>query len=175
PAGSPNGADNIPDRLFFRDIRSASLSNTGVVRFGGTSAFNCGADPIGGFYNCPYQFTPEGTLVPLTGERVGLGPNGSFIGGNGENFRSANQFQISPQLNRYTVNLIGHLQLSEAFEPFIEAKYARIDSFGSGSSGPAFITGTTLGDPRERPRLDNPFLSDQARALITQQLTVANG
>ncbi|KAK0350986.1 hypothetical protein LTR94_026799, partial [Friedmanniomyces endolithicus] len=32
--------------------------------------------------------------------------------------------------------------------------------------------GTTLGDPggRERIRLDNPFLSDQARTLLTQQL-----
>jgi outer membrane receptor protein involved in Fe transport len=175
PAGAPNGADGTPDRLFFRDIRSASLTNTGLVRFGGTGGFNCGADPIGGFYNCPYQFTPDGALVPVTGQRVGLGPNGSFIGGNGENFRGGNQFQISPQLNRYTVNLIGHLTLSDAFEPFIEAKYARIDSFGSGSSGPAFITGTTLGDSRERPQLDNPFLSPQARALITQQLTIANG
>jgi outer membrane receptor protein involved in Fe transport len=175
PAGSPNGADGTPDRLFFRDIHSATLTNSGLVRFGGNSALNCGRDPIGGFYNCPFQFTPEGNLVPVTGQRVALGPNGSFVGGNGENFRGGNQFQVSPQLDRYTVNLLGHFELSRAFEPFFEAKYARINTFGSGSSGPAFITGTTLGDSREQPRLDNPFLTDQARALIVQQITQASG
>ena len=61
--------------------------------------------------------------------------------------------------------------------PFIEAKYSRTDSVGTGSSGPAFIQGQTLVDPeqfltgrnREAFRLDNPFLDPQARALIVAQ------
>ncbi len=173
----PSGSDGTPDRLFFRDIRSATLTNTGLVRFGGTSAFNCGTAANGSFFNCPYTFQRDGTLVPVTGTRIGIGPNGSFTGGNGENFRGDRQFQLSPQIERYNANLIARFAISDALEPFIEAKYARTDSFGSGSGGPAFITGTTLGDSadRERPRLDNPYLNSDARALIVQQLTLQNG
>lgn len=171
----PSGSDGTPDRTFFRDIRSATLTNTGLVRFGGTAGLNCGTAANGSFFNCPFTFQRDGTLVPVTGERIGIGPNGNFVGGNGENFRNERQFQLSPQLERYNVNLIGRFEISKGIEPFVEAKYARTESFGSGSSGPAFITGTTLGDAREQPRLDNPYLSAQARTLITQQLTLQNG
>ncbi len=175
PAGTPGGSDGVPDTIFYRNIRNAGFSNTGVVRFGGNAAVNGGRDVAGAFFNLPFQFTPEGTLIPITGLRVGLGPNGSFIGGNGENFRSGTQIQLSPALDRYSANVLGHFTFSDAFEPFFEAKYSRTNVEGTGGSGPAFITGTTLGDVREQPRLNNPFLTTQARALITQQLTLANG
>ena len=64
PAGTPNGSDGNPDRIFFRDIRSATLSNTGTIIFGfnaPNATFNCGRDPIGGFYACPYIWQPDGT------------------------------------------------------------------------------------------------------------------
>ena len=171
-------SDGVPDRLFFRDIRSGSLSNTGTVRFGGgVSPVNCGADPVGGFYSCNYIFTPEGTLVAQTGDRIGIAPpnnpGGSFIGGNGESFRSGQQFQIYPRLDRINANLIGHFSVSDAFEPFIEAKYARTDSLGAGSSGPAFYTGSTIDAFYERPRIDNPFLRDDTREFIRAQLLAA--
>lgn len=78
--------------------------------------------------------------------------------------------RLSPELERYTVNLIGHFEISPALVPFVEAKYARTKAFGS-QSGPFFSQGTTLGDPfgRERVRLDNPFLGAQARGLLTDQ------
>jgi outer membrane receptor protein involved in Fe transport len=169
PAGLTNGSDGVPDRLFFRDIRNSGLSNTGVIRFGGNAALNGGSDAAGAFFNVPFIFNRDGTLVPLTGQRVGIGPNGSFIGGNGENFRGGNQLQLSPQLERYNVNLIGRFEISPALVPFVEAKYSRSNTAGVGGSGPAFITGGTLGDVREQIRFDNPFLSAQARAVITQQ------
>jgi outer membrane receptor protein involved in Fe transport len=170
-------SDGVPDRLFFHDVRTASLTNTGIVRFGGTTDANsCGKDPLGGRYPCVFIFQPNGTLVPATGERVGLSP-GSFVGGNSENFRGGRQFQMSPQLDRYNVNILAHFDVSDAFTPFFEAKYSRTDSVGTGSSGPAFIQGQTLFDPlqfvtgrdRERFRLDNPFLLPQARDLICDQ------
>jgi outer membrane receptor protein involved in Fe transport len=169
PAGLTNGSDGVPDRLFFRDIRNAGLSNTGVIRFGGNANLNGGTDAAGAFFNRPFIFNRDGTLVPLTGQRVGIGPNGSFIGGNGENFRGGTQLQLSPQLDRYNVNLISHFEITPALVPFIEAKYSRTDTAGVGNSGPAFITGGTLGDSREQIRFDNPFLTDQARGVITQQ------
>jgi outer membrane receptor protein involved in Fe transport len=147
PSNAVSGSDSIPDTRFFRDIRSAGLSNTGVVRLGGNAAVNGGRDNAGAFFNLPYQFAADGTLAPITGLRVGLARNGSFIGGNGENFTNSRQIQLSPALDRYSANVIGHYTFSEAFEPFFEAKYSRTDVIGTGGSGPAFITGATLGDP----------------------------
>lgn len=186
---SPDG----PGRLFFQDIRSASLTNTGVVRFGGPilagpsagrpSGLICGTALNGvgtaGFFNCPYRFTPDGQLVPITGTRIGLGPTGNFVGGNGENFRGGNQFQLSPQLKRYNINLLGHFEITPAIVPFVEAKFSRTDTKGSGSSGPAFFTGSTMSDPRafvfsnanrERPQLNNPFLDPTTSAFIASQI-----
>jgi outer membrane receptor protein involved in Fe transport len=175
PAGSPNGSDGNPDRRFFRDIRSATTSNTSTINFGSNANFNCGVDPIGGFYTCPFIFQPDGTLVPQSGQRVGIAPFGSFLGGNGENFRGGDQLQLAPNLDRYVVNLVGHFTVSDAFEPFIEAKYARTEVVGAGNSGPAFIISAgNAGDVRQTPRLDNPFLSTQARTLITQRLLTTN-
>lgn len=170
-------SDGTPDRVFLKDVRNAGFSNTGVLRFGGNRFLNGGVDGnTGAFFNVPYIFQADGTLVPITGQRVGIGPNGNFLGGNGENFRGGKQFQLSPQLDRYSFNVIGHYDISDTIVPFFEAKYVRTNSVGSGNSGPAFITGGTLGgDPRERPRLDNPFLSTQARTTIVSLLDQANG
>ncbi|HEX8064578.1 MAG TPA: TonB-dependent receptor [Allosphingosinicella sp.] len=173
PAGTPNGSDGNPDRVFFRDIRSATLTNTGLVQLlgpGASATNNCGTASNGSFFNCPIMFDTAGNLTPITGTRIGIGPNGNFIGGNGESFRGADQFQIQPLLKRYNANVVGHFTLSEAFEPFFEAKYSRTETRGAGSSGPAFITGTTLGDTRERIRLDNPFLAPAARTFIASEL-----
>ena len=171
---NPNGAPGNPEYVLYNDVRSASYSNTGVVRFGGNSLLNAGIAPNGVPYYVPYQFTPDGNLVPLTGQRVGYGPNGAFIGGNGSTGRSGNEFQIQPQLNRVNVGLVGHYTFSEAFEPFVEANYSHTSVFGSGSSGPAFINGTFFADSREAIRLDNPYLTDQARATIIANKLLAN-
>lgn len=160
-----------PNNLFFNDIRSAGYSNGGLVRF---TTGQSGQDYRGVNYRSTFLFQPDGTLVPQTGSRVGLGPSGSFIGGNGANFLEGDQLGLQPQLSRYAVNLIGHFEVSPAFTPFVEAKFVRTNSVGS-ASGPAFINGGTLGDPREAPRLDNPFLGTQAHDLIVNQLILANG
>jgi outer membrane receptor protein involved in Fe transport len=174
PRSGSNPDNSIPDRLFFNDIRSGSLTNTGIMRFGGSTAANsCGTDPTGAFYPCVFIFNTDGTLMPATGVRAGVSP-GSFIGGNSENFRTGRQFQLQPDLKRYNLNLIGHYEIAPALVPFVEATFSRTDTSGTGSSGPAFIQGSTLinfGDPlaRERIRLDNPFLTAQARTVICQQ------
>ena len=179
PAGSPLGSDGVADRQFFGDIRSSTISLGGLLQFPGTAAARFGRDPVGGAYVGAFLFQPDGTLVPQTGARVGLAPNGSFIGGNGFSGREGQLIALSPQLDRYSVNVLGHFEVSPAFVPFVEAKYVRSEAFGS-VSGPLFSQGATLGDfntnaagaalpNREQPRLDNPFLSAQARAVITQQ------
>jgi outer membrane receptor protein involved in Fe transport len=192
-AGTPNGSDGNPDRVFFRDVRNPTTSSYGGltnVRFG-NAAPGCGADIFGAAFSCTAFFSPDGTLVPATGTRVGIAPVGSLIGGNGFNAREGELLALSPQLTRYAANLIGHFEISPAIVPFIEAKYVRADAFGS-QSGPFFSQGATLADAtpiaglfdpsyfttgssagfvnREAIRIDNPFLSPAARAALTAQL-----
>ncbi|WP_199553955.1 TonB-dependent receptor domain-containing protein [Sandaracinobacteroides hominis] len=171
PAGTPNGSDGNPDRTFFRDIRSATISlggQTGI--FVGTTGL-CGKDTSGASFVCNSVFQPDGTLVPQTGTRIGLAPNGNYVGGNGTNSREGKLLTLSPNLSRFSANLIGHFEVSPAFVPFVEAKYVRTEAYGS-QSGPFFSQGTTLGDPggRERVRLDNPYLSASARTQLTNLL-----
>ncbi len=154
PPGAVNGSDGVFDTRFVTDIRSGLYSNGGTF----LSSLSDGA-------YTPYLFTPSGDLVRQTGTRVGLGRFPSYIGGNGDNFRGGTQFGLSPKLERYSANLIAHYEISEAFVPFIEAKYVRTDSLGN-SSGPFFFSGGTTGSPRERFRTDNPYLSPQAAGVI---------
>ena len=79
-------------------------------------------DSAGSSFTCAYLFQPNGALTPQTGTRIGLGPNGSYIGGNGYTGREGRLLVLSPELNRYAVNLIGHFEVSPALVPFIEAK-----------------------------------------------------
>lgn len=190
PAGSVNGADNVFDRAFFNDIRSTTISTGGQVGIRyrpGLAGAPCGNDAVGTSYTCSYLFQPGGALAQQNGLRVGLGPNGSFINGNGYNSRQGRLLVLSPDLKRYSFNVLGHYEISRAFVPFIEAKYSRSDARGS-QSGPFFSQGQTLGDAtavtgvsdfsyfttgevnREGIRLDNPYLGAQARATLATQL-----
>ncbi|WP_294192114.1 TonB-dependent receptor [uncultured Sphingomonas sp.] len=196
PAGVGTGGnlnyDGIPDNTFFRDIRSATNYDGGLIAFAGaplgaSSAARCGRDPLGRAYTCNYLFQPGGSLIQQNGTRAGIAngsaaapsavPAGVFLGGNGNTRREGTLLQLLPQIDRYAANLIGHFDVSDAFKPFVEAKYVRTNSVSLGGSGPAFFTGSTFDALYERPRLDNPFLSADARTLLTQQalLSANNG
>jgi outer membrane receptor protein involved in Fe transport len=172
-AGTPRGSDGFPDRAFFRDIRSRSIYFNSLVpisRFEDDDA--CGTGINGVAYNCILLFTPDGNLIAENPNSVvGTGPIGSAIGGLGQTGREGELLSVIPDQRRINVNLLAHFEISPAFVPFVEAKYVNIKTQGQQSS-PAFLQGqfVTFGDEREAPRLDNPFLSDQARALITEQL-----
>jgi outer membrane receptor protein involved in Fe transport len=201
PASAPS--DGISDRTFYRDIRGSTISLGGLTsfRYGGANG-PCGAGG-GSAFTCTYLFQPDGSLTPQTGQRVGIGPNGSFIGGNGTTSREGQLLTFTPDLKRYSANILGHFEVSPAFVPFFEAKYVRTEAQGS-VSGPFFSQGTTLGDGvggiagfagtydrsfangtyingvlqpiavnREGVRTDNPFLSAADRATITGQLIAA--
>jgi outer membrane receptor protein involved in Fe transport len=177
-------SDGIPDGVFFHDIRVGTFSDGGLFAASGGANALCGRDKDGRAYTCNYLFQPDGSLIAQTGTRVGLAagtaaspsatPSGAFIGGNGNTRREGELLQIQPALSRYSANVIGHFEVSNAFIPFIEAKYVRTDSYGQGGSGPAFFTGGTLDGLFERPRLDNPYLSAGARTTITNAL-IAGG
>ncbi|HKX88803.1 MAG TPA: TonB-dependent receptor, partial [Sphingopyxis sp.] len=156
PPGLTNGSDGTPDSVFLRDIRSGTYSN------GGTFLACCDAS---GNYLQPYLFQKDGRLIPQTGEFVGTSVFPTVLGGNGDNFRDGTQTGFSPRLDRLSVNLIGHFTVSDAFEPFVEAKYVRTDSLGN-ASGPFFFSGGTTGSPREFFTTDNPYLHPETRQFL---------
>jgi len=151
PASAVNGSDGIPDYQYFSDLRSAIYSNGGTVENFNTSVIT------------PYIFTPDGQLIPQTGTRVGLSHN-SFQGGNGSSFRDGDQLYLVPSQSRIIANFLGHYEVSDAFVPYIEAKYVHNHVIG-GQSGPSFMARGSLGDT-DIFSINNPFLTDQARGVI---------
>jgi outer membrane receptor protein involved in Fe transport len=176
-----NGSDGIPDRLYYPDVRAVTYSNGGSVLAAAASDSGlapCGLasniDPNTGLrvpYSCPLIFQPDGSLAPETGQRIGLGPNGNFNGGNGSNNREYELLGILPKLERYSFNVFGNLKISDAFAPYLEAKYVRTNSLLQAQ--PAFFQGGTIDGDREQPRFDNPYLTDANRTVINDARAAA--
>jgi len=191
PGGLPFGSDGFPDNIFLRDLRSASIHRHGLIPITqpfdnpataaneslcgrGAGPSNGATSPINGQpYNCTYLFTPDGTFTPQTGARYNAGIIGGILGGNGQTGREGKLLSIQPEVQRYNFNLLAHFTMSEAFEPFIEAKWVRVDAIG-GNASPTGIQGT-FGqfDYRERVRLDNPFLTSGQRTTIANLITAS--
>ena len=123
PAGSVNGSDGVFDRTFFKDIRSTTISLGGQLGFrqANVATAPCGVDSVGNAFTCGFLFNPDGSLTAQTGTRVGLGPNGSFVGGNGYSGREGQLLALTPDLKRYSTNLVAHYEISPALVPFVEA------------------------------------------------------
>src|SRR6185369_7726312 len=188
-----HNSDGFPDNTFVRDIRSASISPFGVIfiqnpstnalcgtGLGGTNGApssvgtpalppsNPGANN-GIPYNCNYIFNPDGSMALQTGTRVGTGPTGNFIGGNGPTTREGQQLSVFPENKRINLNLLAHYDVSDAFQPFVEAKWVKLDTSGN-NAGPGFINSTGTFEFRERMRLDNPFLTAAERTTIANAI-----
>ncbi len=65
-------------------------------------------------------------------------------------------------LRRYTVNVLGHYEVSPAFVPYFEGKYFH-DHVVGGQSGPSFQARGSLGDMYYT---DNAYLTPQALGVI---------
>ena len=173
PAGLVSGSDGIPDAVLIRNQRLRNLSRTGLAILSQpTTAPGCGVGVSNGVtpgvpYNCLLVFQPDGTVTPSTETgRFSTGPIGGAIGGNLDNGRAGTSTSILPQQDRYNFNLLAHYEFAPALEAFVEAKYVRIDTQGS-NAGSRALQGTFQAfDYRERQRLDNPFLTSQARTAI---------
>jgi outer membrane receptor protein involved in Fe transport len=189
-AGLPadaHGSDGFFDRTLIHDIRQTSIAYTGLIPITQRATDNpatigvvegpaCGlgllanngpASNTGLPYNCTYFFTEDQALTQQTGTRFSTGIIGGIAGGNGTTGREREQLSILPRLNRINLNLLAHFAVSDAFDPFIEAKWNRVDALGN-NAGPSFIQGTfNPFDYRERVRLDNPFLSAADRTTLS--------
>lgn len=182
--GLTSASDGFFDARFARDIRSGTIHRFGlavipqsnsVANCGrGTLANNGDANNLGTAYHCNYVFGADGRATPQTGTRIGSGPTGTFLGGNGQTSREGTQLSILPFNERYNFNLLAHYEFSPAVEAFIEAKYTRVNAVGN-QLGPTFINGSTGSlqpDTLQRitPRLDNPFLNPADRATLASAI-----
>lgn len=185
--GIVNGGDGFPDTTFLTDIRSSTIFYGGLVPVtqktapnagpcgNATTPNNGGPNTAGSSFNCTYIFSPDGRLVPQTGNRVGgTGINPIFVGGNGQTGREGKTVSVLPFLERLNLNMLAHYEFSPAATFFMEAKWARLTALGN-NAGPSFIqtgSGNTgnIGDARERPRLDNPFLNPADRTTLANAI-----
>jgi len=145
----PAAGNGIPDRTFLRGIRNANIADAGLFRgFAGANGQtrNFVFDRNGNLAEsvCTVDFRPIGS--------------GNCQGGLGSTLNRTGQLQ--PGLKRYAFNVLSHFDVSDAFKPFVEAKYVHVDAVQEGQ--PSFFQGGGLGTFS----IDNPFLTNQARALI---------
>jgi outer membrane receptor protein involved in Fe transport len=146
-----SATDGIPDNTFLCGIRNGTISDGGTV--GGLS---------GGRF---LRFDDFGNLfVDTPTQNFASVGSGNTQGGFGSTLR--NTGGLLAAVDRYSVNLLAHYDVSDAFKPFIEAKYVRTDVLGEGQ--PSFFSGVpqTLGGPAFR--CNNGFLTAQNIAVFQQ-------
>jgi len=167
----PATGDGIPDTSFVRGVRNLGLSTGGAF----TSTCAGVTDPARRALNCTglqnqagvdlgrvFVFTPDGQLVPDDrGTDARPFGSGNSIGGRGLGSTLRERGQLQPAITRYAANLLARYEVSPAFEPFVEAKYVRTEALQE--TGPTFNLVPSY-------RLDNPFLTPQARDLLTRSL-----
>jgi outer membrane receptor protein involved in Fe transport len=150
PQGAAGGevgfsaTDGIPDNTFICGLKIGAISDGGTIGRVGAGAY--------------LRFSDAGDLyVDTAPENFESAGSTAIRGGNGSSLR--NTGSLLAAVDRYAVNLLAHFDVSDAFKPFIEAKYVRADASGEGQ--PSFFTsipGTLGGEPL---RCSNGFLSAQ--------------
>ncbi len=175
--GEGPAGDGIPDRSFLMGVRNNNISEGGLYtsscptavpssdpNFAAVEArraFNCNGllGNTGSELGRTFVFDDNGTLIPnpIISDLRPFG-SGNSIGGLGSTLRLTGMLQ--PGLERYSGNFLSSYEVSEAFRPFIEAKYVRIESLQEGQPTFHFNVFNT----------DNPFLNDASRAVLQQSL-----
>ena len=170
-----DGADNddgIPDNERFCGVRNANVYDSGQITTVGSCATLTGAAfaarclPSG----LPrlFYFDPQGNLVedPIIGTDFRQFGSGNSTTANGSSLR--NTGQLAAGVERYNANLLAHFDVTEAFRPFFEAKFARVNTIQEGQ--PSFATGFLSsffgGNLSDNLRCDNAFITPQARAQL---------
>lgn len=173
----PAAGDGIIDTALLENIKNIGISTGGAY----TSA--CPAAAVGtprGDLNCTGLFNALGTAQ--FGKVFVFDPNGNLVenvvqrdfrpfgsgnaqGGLGSTLRETGLLQTGN--TRYSANLIGSFDVSDAFRPFIEAKFVRTEALQEGQ--PTFFQGSggLLG---VNFSINNPFLTQQARDLLVTSL-----
>lgn len=127
-------SDGIPDSTLQNSLFLDFISEGGTV--GNFCVSNPSLQPL----TCQpdgneirYRFGTDGRLF---NEANQVFPSGNAIGGTGT---SLSDGTLIPDIERYNFNVLAHFDVSDAFRPYAEFKYARIESLGQGT--PSFFNG----------------------------------
>lgn len=154
-AGEPNGTDGIFDTNFECGVKNGSISDGGTIGRVGVGQY--------------LRFNNAGQLyVDVPQGDYELGGSTNIKGGNGSTLR--NTGQLLPQSERIAVNMLAHFDVSEAFRPFVEAKYVRVTANQEGQ--PTFIASATFNPTWF---CDNGFLTAANRAILAANGRCASG
>lgn len=138
---------------------AVTATSSAAVRAQAAAVCTGQLSPIGQRLSRNYVFQPDGTLVrdqpALDLRNVGGGIFGGYTASGVEGA------MLLPGLERINVNLMSHFDVSDAFKPFIEAKYVHVTA-NQTSTQPTFVNGTLS----PTFYLDNPYLTAQARDTI---------
>ncbi len=178
---NPSLDNTVPDRTFLSGVRSYGYDNGGnFVAYNGTSLRNCSggvaAACLANGFPRIYGFNSDGSLSEYNYGRD-FRPAGSNNNQGGSGGILNDRGTLNPSLQRYVANVIGHFDVSEAFKPFIEAKFVRVDAFSQGTptfgqggeQGAGADAGTYLGSGVPI-FFDNAYLQPGAAATIRSQL-----
>lgn len=149
PAGS--APDGIPDQILITKLRLLATSN------GGTIVRSTATNPPG-----IYRFAPDGSLNLANfgnGHFLPLAP----VSDGGDGLNSIGTSTLLPDNERFSVNLVGHYDLSDSLRFFIEGKgvWQNASTWGQGTS--SSLTFSTA----------NPFLTQQAQAMLATLISAA--
>jgi outer membrane receptor protein involved in Fe transport len=170
-------SDGTPDRLFFQDVRSVNLTEGGtfipafqVIPMG--SSAPTGALLTNGQPRL-FRFNPDGSLTESNyGSRDFRPLAANSVGGDGTSLRRYGD--LTPEREIAMLNLLASYEVTDSFRLFGEAKYVHFDVVSETS--PSFNQTVNTAAPASTGsgalviRLDNPYLSTQARGVITPLL-----
>jgi outer membrane receptor protein involved in Fe transport len=172
----PTADNSTPDRTFLTGIHSFGYSDGGTfIPYDGTNILACNevaASCLPSGVPRVFRFQPDGSLAEAN-YGVDFRPLGSGNNQGGDGSTLNNAGTLLPSYRRYVANILGHFDVSDAFKPYINAKYVRVVSTQQGSG--TFSQGGPQGTGQDPFNyliytpitLDNAFLTPQARSLIT--------
>jgi len=170
------------NRTFLTGIHSFGYSNGGsFVAYRGSSLRRCGkvaGDCLPNGFPRVFLFQPDGSLKEAN-YGVDFRPVGSGNNQGGDGATLNDTGVLDPGYTRYVGNILAHYDFSDAFRPFVEAKFVRSESqqvssptFSQGGrqSGVGGVVADLFTQTHTPIGLDNPFLTPTSRALIQSLL-----
>jgi outer membrane receptor protein involved in Fe transport len=181
-AGEPSAGDGIPDNGFYEGIRFSSSTGGMISAVCNAASTANRARCTAGGYAQRYVFMPDGSLVAeaptLDFRDLTAGSNLSTIGGLGYSEVAAGN--LAAGLQRFVANVTARFEVSDALQPFMEAKAVRVKS--AAAFQPSFFSGSLASSlagfaGNSQPvdfRCSNPFLSTQALTTLQSVGLCAN-
>jgi outer membrane receptor protein involved in Fe transport len=169
------------ERTFLTGVRSFGYSNGGTfIPYGGSSLLKCdgvAAACLSNQFPRVFLFQGDGSLRESNYGRD-FRPVGSNNNQGGDGATLEDTGVLQPGYSRYVANVLAHYDVSDAFQPYIQGKFVRVDTFQV--SSPTFSQGGPQGVGQEYDglgtlinvpiSLDNAFLTPQALNTIRSQL-----